>query len=111
MEIKYRKTETDLFVYPDAPMDIGFAPVAEKFISDLVKENPDLNLVIDMKDVGYVNSSGLGVLIFLSKLLKSNNRELRVANMNRTVQKVIDILDANDILNTYSYDDDLKSGE
>jgi len=100
MDMRYEIEGEDIIMYLNNPLDIGFAPVVEKYVGGIIKENTDYNVVIDLENVSYINSSGLGVLIFLSKLLKGNNRKLKVINMSSTVKKVVDILDANDILNT-----------
>ena len=39
-------------------------------------------VLIDFTDTGYIDSSGLGVLISLSKKIRERGAELRLANLN-----------------------------
>src|SRR3954462_12650685 len=45
-------------------------------------ENGDRKFVIDFSNTGYIDSSGLGVLVSLSKKIREQGGELRLANLN-----------------------------
>jgi anti-sigma B factor antagonist len=46
---------------------------------------------VDMKDLDYISSLGLGILLKTQKRLKSNGNELILANMNKLIRDVFRI--------------------
>ncbi len=60
-----------------------------------------LKVVINLKSVERVNSSGLGILIKALTNFKSNGGELKLANVNSNVMKLLKITKLNNIFETY----------
>ena len=53
-----------------------------------------------------MNSAGLGVLIISSKRLESAGRFLKITNLNIAVKKVIQLLDAHEIIDIYDSEEE-----
>ena len=64
-------------------------------------DNQNLKLVIDLKNVERVNSSGLGILIKALTTYKSNGGELKLACVNPKVDNLLAMTKLNTILETY----------
>jgi len=112
MNLHYEKKDNVIIVYVNSPLDIGNSPLIQRDISTLISQYPDYNFIINMEQVEVMNSAGLGVLIISTKRLESNNRCLKITNLNEAVKKVIQILDAHEIINVYDTEDEaLKSFE
>lgn len=112
MNLHYEKKDNVIIVYVNSPLDIGNSPLIQRDISTLINQFPDYNFIINMEQVEFMNSAGLGVLIISTKRLESNNRSLKITNLNEAVKKVIQILDAHEIINVYDTEDEaLKSFE
>jgi anti-sigma B factor antagonist len=47
--------------------------------------------IINMEDVEYIDSSGIGALIFISSTLKKMNLKLAITNIHGSVKKVIEL--------------------
>ena len=106
MNINYEKKENAIVVHVDSPLDIGNSPIIQRDISDLISRFPDCNFILNMEDVQFMNSAGLGALIVSTKKLESGNKTLKITNLNVAVKKVIQILDAHEIIDVYDNEEE-----
>jgi len=106
MNLNYEKKENVIVVHVDSPLDIGNSPLIQRDISALITQFPDYNFILNMEHVEFMNSAGLGVLIITSKKLESGNRFLKVTNLNIAVKKVIQLLDAHEIIDVYDSEEE-----
>jgi anti-sigma B factor antagonist len=78
-------------------------------IYDLIKQNKQ-NIIVDMSDVKFVNSSGIGILISGFTTVKNAGGDLKLASISDKVQGVLGITKLNQIFSIYnSVDDAVKS--
>lgn len=54
-------------------------------------EAGDRKFVIDFANTGYIDSSGLGVLVSLSKKIREHGGELRLANLNEDLRTLFEL--------------------
>jgi anti-sigma B factor antagonist len=54
-------------------------------------EQGDLKFVIDFANTGYIDSSGLGVLVSLSKKIREQGGELRLSNLNEDLRTLFEL--------------------
>lgn len=64
-------------------------PLREDLIEKLEKEPKDL--VIDAEQLDYLDSTGIGVLISVYKLLEEKNKTIRIENVKTNVVKILKI--------------------
>jgi anti-sigma B factor antagonist len=62
-----------------------------------IGHNVDKNIEIDLSDVDYIYSSGVGVLISLLKLQKKKNKELFINKVSPKVLNVLKLSSLSDI--------------
>ncbi|MBI4564860.1 MAG: STAS domain-containing protein, partial [Planctomycetes bacterium] len=67
-----------------------------------VKERGASRLVLDMENVKYVNSTGLGFLINLSDSISSDRGEIALVKVQPRVKVVLDMLGLNSFFKIYS---------
>lgn len=60
-----------------------------------------VNLVVDFKELRYVNSTGLGILLHFSKSAKEKGGSFKIANINENVYEIIEIIGATSLLEIY----------
>ena len=85
-----------LTVLLDGKMDTGTAPqVAEEIETDI--DNAD-KIVLDMKDLKYISSAGLRLLLSLHKKMSAKGGMV-VKNVNETNMEIFDFTGFADILN------------
>ena len=54
-------------------------------------ESGDRKFVIDFANTGYIDSSGLGVLVSLSKKIREQGGELRLSNLNEDLRTLFEL--------------------
>jgi len=86
-----------------------------RFIGDLDATNIDLvlekifnllndgivNIVADFKQLRYVNSTGLGILLHFSKTAKEKGGCFNIVNINENVYEIIEIIGAATLLQIF----------
>lgn len=77
------KVNTDLDANTTRSLEADFTLLSEM-------EQPELTL--DMSDVAFIDSCGIGAIVFLYKRLKSRDRNLRLLNVNGQPKQLIQML-------------------
>lgn len=72
-------------------LDTNTAAEAENYISQLIEEQGVSKLLVNLKDLSYISSAGLRVLLATTKKIKGKGGELRLSNLNPVVKEVFDI--------------------
>lgn len=62
-----------------------------------VGENTDKDVEIDLSDVNYIDSSGVGVLITLLKRQRSKGKTLKIAKVSPKVMNVLKLSSLSDV--------------
>ncbi len=84
------------------------ADISER-LHDYLKRNKK-HVVVDLSNVKFVNSSGIGILISGYTTMKNAGGELKLANLSDKVTGVLSITKLNSIFDTYSsIDEAVKS--
>jgi len=96
MIINRNKRNDELFLELGGKIDTITAPLLE---AELKKEiNETKFITLDFKNVEYVSSAGLRVLLNIHKLLMKDGK-LVLINVNQTIQEVLDMTGFSSILN------------
>jgi len=61
----------------------------QKVLEEL--DNGEKKFVVDFEKTGYIDSSGLGVLVSLSKKVREQGGELRLANLNEDLKTLFEL--------------------
>ena len=60
-----------------------------------------INIIADFKQLRYVNSTGLGILLHFSKTAREKGGCFKIANINENVYEIIEIIGATTLLEIY----------
>lgn len=63
------------------------------------KKHPDKDMYIDMTNLEYIDSTGLGVLIGALKILKGNGKNISLHHLKPNVYKIFKITNLTQIFN------------
>jgi anti-anti-sigma factor len=80
-------------VSPIGSLDIMNYTTLQKEIDSLLKESPKV-IILDLKDLDYITSSGVGVIIKTRKIMKNNNGQVLLVNLQPQIEKVLEIIKA-----------------
>ncbi|MFA5519517.1 MAG: STAS domain-containing protein [Spirochaetota bacterium] len=101
MELNFKKVENAIIIYFRGRLDVHHSLDIEEELSRLITMEPASHFIINMKDVEYISSSGLRVLVMSMKALKKDNRMMLICCINEAVRKVFEIVQFTDILKIY----------
>ena len=67
----------------------------------LSRKEETKKLIIDLSQVPYLDSSGVGVLLSLFKFMKTRGGSLAIANPNEKIRRVFDVTKMTEIIPAY----------
>lgn len=80
-------------VRPIGSLDTMTYLTLEDQIDSLLQKAPK-TIIFDMKDLEYISSSGVGVIIKARKMMKNNHGQVLLVNLQPQVEKVFEIIKA-----------------
>lgn len=78
-------------VYLNGFLDAHTAPVLEDAFSSLVEQNK-YKLVVNLKELDYISSAGLGVFMAFIEKMRENKGDIKLTSMNEKVFNIFDLL-------------------
>jgi len=78
-------------VYLNGFLDAHTAPILENTFSSLVEQNK-YKLVVNLKDLDYISSAGLGVFMAFIEKMREHNGDIKLTSMNEKVFNIFDLL-------------------
>lgn len=86
---------------PTGRLDVTSAPKFRRDVADIVATQPKL-LVIDLQDVNFMDSSGLGALVSAIKSVRTIDGELVVCSLTEQVKMLFELTSMSKIFKTYA---------
>jgi len=96
MEFRIKEEENARIVYLEGKLDVFLSIEAEKEFNRLVDAGA-LNIIVNMKDLEFLSSSGLRTFIALQKKLSTLKGRLLFCSMPPAVIKIFQIVELTDI--------------
>lgn len=87
-------------VCPTGILDSTKAEYFRQAINQLLAEEADV-ILINLKDVTFVDSSGLGTLVVVLKQVRSLNRKLCLCSINDQVKMLFDLTSMDKVFEVY----------
>jgi anti-sigma B factor antagonist len=100
MKIETRELKHVSVVTVSGRVDSSTAPDLQKALQDLL-DTDHTQLVLDLKDVDYMSSAGLRVLVAMQKAAKKNGGALRVAQPSVRVNEVLELAGLTPVFDIY----------
>lgn len=88
-QVQMEKREGYIFASMQGEMTLGCTAEVKEKIKAYAALYHQYHIIVDMKDVEFVDSSGLGVLVAWFKMCNEENGKLVFYNLNRHVQRII----------------------
>lgn len=101
MELRTKKANNAMVIYLSGRLDVHLSADIEKEINTIIKDYPDLHLVLNLEDVEYMSSSGLRIFVSTMRILKDNNKKLKLCNINSAVKKIFEVVELMDMFDVY----------
>ena len=104
MEKKYKISELKDYTYITffGDIDDTVCPKYRKEISDLINQNSNKDVVFDFKEVTFIDSSGIGLILGRYNQLKDYNKKLYINQTNTQIKKLFKISGIYTIIEEFS---------
>ncbi|MCQ6282622.1 anti-sigma factor antagonist [Bacillus sp. EB600] len=93
---KYHNNE-NTYVQVAGEIDAYTAPKLKEELLPLAEE-PNPSLIISLKDVSYIDSTGLGVIIALYKQITKKEGKLKLVDLSERLERLFDITGLNNVI-------------
>ena len=90
MELKVRTAGEVHIIDVEGEMDLYNAYKLKELSISLLEQKIS-RIIINLQDVDYMDSSGIGALIFICSTIKKQNLKLALTNIHGSVKKVIEL--------------------
>jgi anti-sigma B factor antagonist len=90
MRVKIQDYNDVTVVELQGELDTDAVELFEKNIGDIIAQDKT-KIVIDMSGVGFIDSQGLEVLLWLRDYCSQNRRELRLAGLDENCTRILEI--------------------
>ena len=95
LNIKKKACGKELVLNLEGRLDTLSSPELEKVLKEELDDVTDLT--IDMKNLEYISSAGLRVLLYGQKRMQVEG-SMKIKNVNETIQEIFEVTGFNDIL-------------
>ena len=92
----------------EGDIDINSSPGVKKSFDKVISEKKD-KIVINLKDVGYVDSSGLATLVEVLKNMRGYGGKLKLTNLSPKVMGLFEITKLNKLFDIVAEESDALS--
>lgn len=106
MNLNTKKEGNVNVVALEGRLDIHHSSDIENGINDLIKNNPDSHMLLNLKDVEYMSSSGLRIFVSTMRILKESKKHLKLCNMNSAVKKIFEVVELMDMFDIYNTEEE-----
>jgi anti-sigma B factor antagonist len=90
MELKIRKNGEIYIIDINGEMDLYNSYKLKELVMKMLEKNVK-KFIINLEQVDYIDSSGIGALIFICSTIKKMNLKLSISNVHGSVKKVIEL--------------------
>ncbi|MBQ9631225.1 MAG: STAS domain-containing protein [Treponema sp.] len=90
MELKIRKNGEVYIIDVNGEMDLYNSYKLKELVMKMLEKSVKF-FIINLEQVDYIDSSGIGALIYICSTMKKLNLKLAIANIHGSVKKVIEL--------------------
>ena len=90
MELKIRKSGETYIIDVNGEMDLYNSYKLKELVMKMLEKKVE-RFVINLENVDYIDSSGIGALIYICSTIKKMNHRLVITNIHGSVKKVIEL--------------------
>lgn len=90
MELKIRKNGNVYIIDVNGEMDLYNSYKLKELVMKMLEKNVQL-FIVNLENVDYIDSSGIGALIYICSTIKKMNLKMAITNIHGSVKKVIEL--------------------
>ena len=99
MELNFeiKKAQNSLLVLLKGDLDAHTCNSLKEKVEEMLKDEV-VDIYIDAKELDYIDSTGLGTIIGIYKILKEDDKQIYMENLKPNVRKMFKITDLDQII-------------
>ncbi len=105
MDISKEMIDQTMVLRFSGNLDTNTSEPAQATINSLIDDGVS-NLLVNLRDVAFVSSAGLRILLATAKRLNGTDGSLKITNLNETVHEVFEISGFISILSVYGTEEE-----
>ena len=90
LRVAAQERHRGVVVFAEGDLDIDTAPTLRELLSELIGRG-DVELVVDVRDVAFMDSTGLGVLVGAVKRARAAGGNLVLRHPTRHIRRVLEV--------------------
>lgn len=103
MKISFKKENEVIIIVPEgANLDARDASEFKKEVIDLITKNNIQKVIIDLHQLQFIDSSGLGSFLSVLKTLNSQGGNLRLSGMKNPIRSMFELVAMHKIFEIYN---------
>jgi len=106
MDLNIKKVDNVAVIYLAGRLDVHLSADIEKEINNIIQNDSECHLLLNLKDVEYMSSSGLRIFVSTMRILKESKRKLKLCNMNNAVKKIFEVVELMDMFDIFDSEDE-----
>lgn len=91
MEIKNRIYKNNLYITLSGELDENSANYTREVLDDILENETFRQVVVDLSELEFMDSTGIGVMIGRYKKLKEQNIQIYLTNPNKHIDKIFEM--------------------
>lgn len=108
--LEHSVKDNRLVVYLKGRLDVSIANEVEEGLNDLIENGGYVNVVLNMKDVDYMSSSGFRACISTLRKLNAKEGKMKISNIKPAVKRIFDVIELTSLFDIYDSEEEaLKS--
>ena len=101
MEAILNKSKKCLIVRLKGELDDHVAANLRQTLKDILKKNPEYSLLLNLQDLSFIDSSGVGVILGRYRDMEQDQREIMLCGLKPQVRRVLDLAGVLKIIANY----------
>jgi len=93
MELNLKKLENTIVIYPQGRLDVHLTEEIEKEISLLIADETSSHLLLNLREVEYMSSSGVALFVSTMNTLQQRGKQFALCDLNSSVRKILDLVE------------------
>lgn len=111
MNISHRTEEGVCIVALKGNFALEEASAVKNYLKPLIQDEKTRRLIINLTEVDFIDSSGMGVIVTTFKGLRDRKAQLKLCGLNKGAQEVFEMTKLDEIVDIHETEEDALSAE
>ena len=99
--VEYEKRDENLIVKVNGDIDAYHSGDFKKSVKEKIKEESFKVMIIDLENVPYIDSAGLGTLVSILRDTRTEGKELRLSGLRQNIKRIFEMTRLDKVFQIY----------